>query len=261
MMLLLSLLLAQPAAAQLFADANAAYLSGDVARAVASYEALVAQGVLSPEVETNLGAASLRLGKRGLAALHFERALFLDPGDEDARADLLELRRGNVDRLEGEADEGSGESLARILAPLPGTAAAALFAGLWCAAWVLLALRLFAPHLRRVGLASGVCFGLAALAALFTWGAAQGQKLALQRAVVVAPSAAAREGPAEKSASHFEVHEGTSVRVDDQDQGYLRVKLATGLTGWVAAGAVELVVPPGWAGRPVMASSPRADVP
>src|SRR5205085_4384434 len=133
----LALLLAQPAGAQLFSDANAAYLSGDVARAIASYEALIAQGVVSPELETNLGAAYLRQGKRGLAALHLERALFLDPGDDDARADLIEVRRGNVDKLEGESEEGGTDTLARVLAPLPGGTAAVLMLALWCAGWTL----------------------------------------------------------------------------------------------------------------------------
>ena len=40
--------------------------------------------------------------------------------------------------------------------------------------------------------------------------------MAMQRAVVVAPSVSAREGPGEKSASHFEIHEGTTVRVSLQ---------------------------------------------
>src|SRR5262249_17477760 len=114
---------------------------------------------------------------------------------------------------------------------------------------------------RPLGLWVGVCFALSAVAALVTFGAAQGRKMGMQRAVVVAQAAPAREGPAEKSVSHFEVHEGTTVRVEDEDQGFRRVKLANGLTGWLPASAVELVVPPGWAGRPVMASSPRADQP
>jgi len=74
--------------------------------------------------------------------------------------------------------------------------------------------------------------------------------------VVVAPSAAAREGPQEKAVSHFEIHEGTTVRVEDEDGSFRRVKLANGLTGWIPAGAVELVVPPGWAGRPLLATQP-----
>jgi tetratricopeptide (TPR) repeat protein len=116
---LLAMLLAaaEPAGAQLFADANAAYLSGDVSRAIAAWEALISEGIVSTELETNLGAGYLRQGKRGLAALHFERALFLEPGDDDARADLVALRRGNVDRLEGDLDDGEAEAMARLLRP------------------------------------------------------------------------------------------------------------------------------------------------
>jgi len=276
---LLALLLAADApGAQLFADANAAYLSGDLARATASYEALVAEGVTSAELETNLGAAYLRQGKRGLAALHFERALFLDPGDDDARADLVEVRRGNVDKLEGESEEGGTETLARVLALLPGGTAAALLLGFWFAGWILLALRIYhAPALRPppvagdarssgpdvqwAALAAGIAFALALGSAGITWGAATGRRMSLQRAVVLAQSVPAREGPAEKSTSHFEVHEGTTVRIEDQEGEYRRVKLANGLTGWVPQSAVELVVPPGWAGRPVLTGSPRADQP
>ena len=259
--LLLALLFAEAPGAQLFSDANAAYLSGDLARAVASYEALVAEGVASSELETNLGAAYLRQGKRVQAALHLERALFLDPGDDDARADLIEVRRGNVDKLEGESDEAGGETLARVLAPLPGGTAAALLVTFWCVAWVLLALRLLRPELPWMATAAGAAFLLALLSAGITWGAATGRRMALQRAVIVAQSVPAREGPADKSISHFEVHEGTTVRVEDVEGDYRRVKLANGLTGWVPSSAVELVVPPGWAGRPVMTGSPRADQP
>jgi tetratricopeptide (TPR) repeat protein len=252
------LLLAQ---AQLFSDANAAYLSGDVQRATSAYEALVAEGVASATLETNLGAAYLRQGKRGLAALHFERALFLDPGDDDARADLAELRRGNVDKLEGESDEGGAEALIRVLAPLPGSAAAIGFLLAWAAGWTLLGLRLLRPSRHPLGAWAAASFALSAVCALVTWGAATGRRLALERAVVVAPSAAAREGPQEKSVSHFEVHEGTTVRVEDEESSFRRVKLANGLTGWVPSGAVELVVPPTWSGRPQPSASTRASVP
>ena len=239
---------------QLFSDANAAYLSNDLPRAIAAYEALSSEGVASPELETNLGAAYLRQSKRGLAALHFERALFLDPGDDDARSDLAEVRRGNVDKLEGESEEGGTETLSRVLAPLPGGVAAVLLLVAWTLGWALLGLRMFRPAQRAFGVAAAACLALAVLAAAVTLASAVGRDLALGRAVVVAQSAAAREGPNDKSASHFEVHEGTTVRVEDEDGGYRRIKLANGLTGWLPESAVELVVPPGWAGRPVLLS-------
>jgi hypothetical protein len=252
--LLAALLAADVGAVQLFADANAAYLAGDVSRAVAAYEALVSEGVASTQLETNLGTAYLRQGKRGLAVLHFERALFLEPGDDDARADLGEVRRGNVDRLEGDADEGGSETVARLLAPLPGRESAVALVIVWGAAWVLLGIRLLLRAPRWTGIVAGICFGGALLSALVAGGAAAGRDIAMRRAVVVAPAVPAREGPGERSVSRFEIHEGTTVGVEDEEAGFRRVKLANGLTGWVPAGTLELVVPPGWAGRPVLAA-------
>jgi hypothetical protein len=252
--LLAALLAADVGAVQLFADANAAYLSGDVSRAVAAYEALTSEGVASTELETNLGAAYLRQGKRGLAVLHLERALFLQPGDDDARADLVEVRRGNVDRLEGDADEGGSETMARLLAPLPGPEGALALVVLWVAAWIALGIRILLRAPRWTAVVAAICFGGALMSAVVVAGSVAGRDLALRRAVVVAPAVPAREGPAEGSASRFEIHEGTTVGIEDEEPGFRRVKLANGLTGWVPAGALELVVPPGWAGRPVLAA-------
>jgi tetratricopeptide (TPR) repeat protein len=230
----------------LFDGANAAYLAGDLPRAAASYEALLQEGIASAELETNLGATYLREGKRGLAALHLERALFLDPGDEDARADLSETHRAAVDRLEGETE--GREALTRVLSPLPGRAAAILLLVTWTAAWGLLAAHMVKPARLLLPL-SLAAFALSVAAALVTAGSATWHSVALRRAVVVAPATPAREGPSERTATHFEVHEGTAVRIEDEEAGFRRIKLANGLVGWVPAGAVELVVPPGWAGQ------------
>ena len=241
----------EKAAAPLFDSGNSAFLSGDLARATASWQALVDEGLASPEVETNLGVALSRQSKRGLAVLHFERALHLDSGDDDARADLTELRRSNVDRLEGEEDSG-GEALFRMLAPLPGTALSFALVATWTLAWVSFALRALAPRLAArlpLGVAAAVCFALAGLTGLGAAGAAVHHRLALRRAVVVAAAVPAREGPQAKASSHFEVHEGTLVRVEDAEGGYRRIKLQNGLTGWVPAESVEPVVPPARGGH------------
>ena len=233
----------------LFSEANAAFLSGDPAKAIALYEALLAEGVASPELETNLGAALHRQGKQGPSALHFERALFLMPGDDDARADLQEVRKGNVDRLEGEAEDGGAEALVRVLSPVPGPWASIALLALWSLAWAALAVKLLVPSLARrgpFGAIAAALFGGSCVAAVLCAGAAVQNRLALRRAVVVSPAAPVREGPDAKSASPFEVHEGTPVRLEDAENGFARIKLANGLTGWVPQAAVELVVPQQW---------------
>lgn len=234
---------------QLFHDGNAAYLAGDAGRAVASYEALLAEGLESPELETNLGAAYLRQGKRGQAALHLERALALAPGDDDARYDLGELRRTNVDKLEGGEEQGPAEILVRLTSPLPGPTAALALVVFWSLAWAFAALSAARPRKLAgtpLGTAAIGCFVIAAICAAVAAGSSAGRKLSLRRAVVVAPAAAAHEGPNAKSKSPFEVHEGTAVSIEETLSGFSRIKLANGLTGWVDASALERVVPQRW---------------
>jgi tetratricopeptide (TPR) repeat protein len=236
---------------RLFDDANAAFLSGDLARAAAAWQALLEEGVASVEVETNLGVALFRENKRGLAALHFERALFLDPGDDDARADLAELRRSNVDRLEGDSEEGGDGALFHLFAPLPGKAAALLLVVSWALACALFGARAFAPRLREkraLGTAMWSLFALALVSGAVSAASATAHKLALQRAVMTAPSTPAREGPQASAQSGFEVHEGTLVRVEDEQSGFARVRLQNGLVGWVPSESVERVVLPRWGG-------------
>ena len=246
--LLGSAAIAKPEGGNLFDDGNAAYLAGDPARAIGAYEALLAEGIASPELETNLGAAYLRQGKRGLAALHLERALALAPGDDDARADLAEVRRTNVDRLEGEGDHGAAEIFIRLLAPLPGGVAAVALAACWMLGWALFTLALLRPSRRPPGVAIAGSFALALICGAIAAGSAAGRAISQRRAVVTAASAPAREGPGSKSASAFEVHEGTAVSIEEELAGYSRVKLANGLTGWVESSALERVVPEAWRG-------------
>ncbi len=237
---------------RLFDDANAAFLAGDLARATAAYQALLEEGVASVELETNLGAALSRQNKRGAAALHLERALFLAPGDDDARADLTELRHSNVDRLEGDQEESGPDALFRFFAPLPGTAAALILLVAWSIACALVGVRLFSPTLSAhpaIVTSSWIAISLALLCGLVTAASAAAHKVALQRAVVIAESAPAREGPQARAASSFEVHEGTLVRIEEEQAGFARIRLQNGLVGWVALGAVEHVVPPRWTDR------------
>ena len=234
----------------LFDDANGAFLGGDLNRATAAWQALVEEGVASVELETNLGTALLRDGKRGEAALHFERALYLEPGDDDARANLTELRRSNVDKLEGESDEGA-DTLLRLFAPIPGGAAAILLVASWALACFFFGLRTWSPSLqgnRSVGNAALIALLLALISGAATAASAEAHKLALQRAVMIASSTPAREGPQAKANSTFEVHEGTPVRIEDEAAGFIKIKLQNGLTGWVPRDSLARVVPAKWGG-------------
>jgi len=72
---------------------NDAYLHGDYAAAVAAYEQLDRQQVVSAELVFNLGDAYYRQGQLGRAIWCWERALALDPDHDDARYNLAQARK------------------------------------------------------------------------------------------------------------------------------------------------------------------------
>lgn len=72
----------------IFQQANAAYTAGEYAQAIALYDSLGKLGYTSPGIHYNLGNAHYKLNHIASAILHFERALKLDPGMEDAAYNL-----------------------------------------------------------------------------------------------------------------------------------------------------------------------------
>jgi tetratricopeptide (TPR) repeat protein len=227
-----------PPPAERFEAANRAYLAGDLDGASRRYLELLADGWESAALHVNLGNARYRMGHRGLAVASWSRALRLDPGDADARANL-ELARGqNVDEVVGAE---ARPLLVRAVDRVPDGAAAAAFALTWLALWVALAGRTFAAPALRSRLAS-LAVATAVLVVL-SGGLLVGKAAARSTttAVVVTPAAAVREGVEPALKPLFELHEGTEVRVLEVREGAVRVRLGNGMEGWVSAGDIEPV--------------------
>lgn len=237
--LLALLLAASPASppAERFEEANALYRAGDFAAGARAYEALAAEGLTSPALQLNLGNARLRLGRRGGAIACWERALRLDPGDEDARENLRLARRDDPDR----ALAGELPFFARLVARTRDGLAVALFALPWWALWGALALRGHRHGRRRRLLTAGA---LAAAVAVLAGGALLAGRAADRRlpaAVIVAPAVRVREGPSPALRSVFELHEGTRVRLLEAGGDSVRIRLDGGVEGWMARDDVELL--------------------
>lgn len=237
-LLLAVLLLAAPAGEPpelRFERGNGLYRAGDFGAAAAEYEALAAEGFTSPSLHLNLGNARLRLGRRGPAIASWERALRLDPGDEDARENLRAARRDDPDR----ALAGEPTFFVRVVERTGDGLASALFLAPWALLWGALALQT-----RRAGRARRV-LGAAALVAAF--GVLCGGALLAGRArerrfplaIVAAPSVQVRSGPSTALKAAFELHEGTRVRVREIAGEFVRVRLDGGLEGWTERGGIE----------------------
>lgn len=213
---------------------NDAYFKGDYAGAVAAYEQLDRQNVVSADLYYNLGVAYFRLGSLGRAVWSFERAVGLDPDDEDARFNLAQARK-LADRRVRDQIEGAERDAIWIRAVTFFTSSVLtwMFLALYLALFTLLFLRRRAREESRAALgASAALVGAtAALAGLLLAG-----RVVLDRipfAVVLPDTVAAKEGADPNYRTSFAVHAGLRVRLLERDQDWVRIRLANGLEGWV----------------------------
>ncbi|MGZ3440568.1 MAG: BatD family protein, partial [Polyangia bacterium] len=219
-----------------FRRGNDSYFHGRYQEAVDAYEQVVSLGVLSPDLFYNLGNAYLKTEQLGPAIYNYERALELDPSQDDVRFNLGVAR--DAARKKGEDRLAGAEAQPfwmRVASQVTVNWASWIFLALYVALFgLLISLHFVQPGFLRVGMWAGFAFvGLATLVG----GALLGARLYLadrvEQAIVLPDVVQVKEGPDPNYQSVFGVHAGLRVRVTEKEQDWVRIRLANGLEGWV----------------------------
>jgi tetratricopeptide (TPR) repeat protein len=243
LLVLLVLIFPQPQARS--ADFRAAwdeaaefYDAGDYARAVETYSNLMERGFVNQELYYNLGNAYFKAGNLGASIWAYRRALKIDPGMTQARANLDYVRQFNIDKIEG---KGSGFVM-DIWNHLTSLASSNGYIALFAISWWLIAITL-AYAILRPGYGVWLYYLLIvfALIAIFT-GSASITRVKQDKftnwGVLAVPSAEIKEGPGEEFDRIETGHEGLEFRIlVEREDNYL-IELKNGLKGWVSAEAV-----------------------
>ncbi len=222
----------------MFQSADNDFSNGEYDKARAAYERLLGLGVEDAAVFHNLGTVYARLGKLGIAALYYEKALRLDPGMDDARYNLSVIREF-IARKAGEA--GRDADLAPSAGPWRATldrfsskGAATIFLVFHLALFAVLGIRRFVfAEMQRLSL--GVLAGVLFVLTVCTFAVAVGkwhQDTREQEAVVVTVGAMdVMEGP-HSTVKRFAIEEGSRVQVLETREKWMRIKDSDGRDGW-----------------------------
>lgn len=225
-----------------FFHANSSYAEGRYDEAAREYESLIAGGLESANLHFNLGNSYFKLGQKGRAIQHYERAAQLAPRDPDVEANL-EFARS----LTG-APGCEPRWWARLVFPLaPRFTSAGLFAAVVILYTLTLAFLIASRTIRtrpawaRYG--ATVC-GAAALTVLGSLAARLDREEWRVPAVVIADGdVAARFEPAGSGTVHFTLKQGSRVTISDRREGWLQAQRCDGRRGWVPAEALASVMP------------------
>lgn len=229
----------------LWSRANAAYSRGEFRQAAELYEAMLERGRHSAKLYYNLGNSWFKQGRMGRAILNYNRALLLDPTDEDTQYNLAMANVRIVDRIDT-VPEFFLKTWLRELGLQLGTntwaALGLVFLGLTFGA-VLLWLLGRRLGLRKAGFYGGICAAVLCFVCTFYAGFQRRRQLYGREAVVMNLMAPVKSAPGAGSKDIFVLHEGTKVRMVDRLEGWTEIVLSDGNKGWIASSAIEAIVP------------------
>jgi tetratricopeptide (TPR) repeat protein len=219
----------------LFEKGNIAFTSKYYQQAIECYEKIIAGGLESSELYYNLGSAYYKQKDYPSAILYFEKAKKLDPGDEDITHNLKVANTKIVDNI----DELPEFFLLRWWKNLRNIFSfntwAILGISFLIAALCFFGFYLFSTIMKRRKLSFWISC-IFVLLMFFSMACAQSQYMSAtstKEAIIFTPSVTAKSAPDINSTDIFVIHEGTKVRVTDQQGDWSEIKIVNGSIGWV----------------------------
>lgn len=239
--LILFLILANSLSAQnadsLFSEANNLYKNEKFEEAIVAYKKIENQRLVSSELYYNLGNCYYKLNKVGPSIYYYEKALQLNPTNEDVKNNLVFARRLALDTIEElpkTVFQKINENLLQKLTYNEWAVVVVIFSFLGS---VLFLLYYFAnsPSNKRfyftTSLLSFVFLGLSFFITYNQYLFTKNNK----EAIVFAEKTEARNAPTLNAEEVFTLHEGTKIIVLDMVDNWKKIKLADGKLGWIIA--------------------------
>ncbi len=222
-------------------DANKFYTDGNFQEAATLYQSVADKGFSAPELYYNLGNTYYRLGDYKRSILYYERAILLNPDDENTRINLEFAQAYIQDKI---------EVVPKFFLIRWGNAFIELFSvntwsfisiGSFILFLSLIILFLFSKSnfLRKLSFYTGF-FSIIIAVTSFNNAYRQHQKLTNHTsAIVFSPAVTVKSSPNESGTDLFIIHEGLKVIITDESPGWKEIKLSDGKVGWLPKDAVQ----------------------
>ena len=252
---------------KLWDQANTAYINNDFPTAISLYETILSSGRQSGKLYYNLANAYFKEQEIGRAILNYNRALRLNPGNEDIRYNLQVAEKMTKDHIDAVPEFFVKTWLSNLRNLLSSTTWAVLslvfLAAMLGSALFLVSVRIGGIGLGRLRLTligtalfsllsrrlvrrkigfygTATAFLLLVLTLCF---AAIDRREAIDRtsAVVLRDAVAVKSSPDQNSTDLFILHEGTKVEISDRLNGWCEITIADGKKGWMECSTFETI--------------------
>lgn len=223
---------------------DSAYSQGKYNEAIRIYEVALAKEGNSVELHYNLGNAYFRNNMIGKAILNYERALRIDPTDEDAKANLEYAQVHTKDEISEQYEVFFVKWFKSIANLLNMTSWSIIAIALFMI--LLIALLLFFFNRNILVRKLSLCFAVfslivvifANISAAYIYSSTNDNS----EAIVMREEAYLKSTPDNSGTDLIKIHEGRKVKiVDDTMREWKEVELQDGTVGWLPAVAIERI--------------------
>jgi tetratricopeptide (TPR) repeat protein len=220
---------------RLIEQGNEHFMNSEYELAIKEYQAVIDSGYVSSELYYNLGNAYYKSHKITMALVNYERAILLDPNDEEILHNLEMARQFVVDDIDELPEFLPKIWYRRFISLLKTDQWAYLSLITFPVGLLFFLLYLFSRHIRikKLSFWLGVVILLISLSAfIFSYNQ---KKLVYDHsyAIIISPSVTIKSSPDDSGTELFQIHEGTKVKIIDQIGEWKEIKLSDGNVGWL----------------------------
>jgi tetratricopeptide (TPR) repeat protein len=227
----------------LFEQGNSLYNDGKYQEAINSYEAILENGEHSAELYYNLANAYYKLNSIAPSIYYYEKALLLNPNDEEIKNNAAFARNMTVDAIDTIPEVGFTRIM-KTITNIFSFDSWAIFSIGFVFAFVVFFLMYYFSYAtnkkRFLFLSSGTSIVFALITLFFAF-----QKFNLDQndnpAIVFAKESQIKTEPNLRSEEAFRLHEGTKVQVLESLKDWQRIKLSDGKIGWIPKQDIKLL--------------------
>lgn len=232
-------------AGQSFEEGNELYRKGNYSEAAKVYENILKTGTHSAELYFNLGNAYYKQAKVAPSIYNYERALLLNPNDDEIKSNLEFARKLRIDEVKEVPRVGFDKLLRDFTSTMSFDSWAYLaivcsflcvlaFAGYYFASRAL--------HKRLFFIAMFITL-IGILLAIFAASFEKNAQVNERAAIVFSEIVSVKGEPVESAQEAFTLHEGTKVYVLEDLDNWRKIELPDGSKGWINRSAIREIRP------------------
>lgn len=211
------------------------YKEDEFQQAIASWSSILESGEHSTALYYNLANAYFKNNQLAESIYYYEKALQLSPSDKDVLNNLAIAQNSAIDAIEA-TPENIFESWYNNTITLFSFNGWALLSVVLTILFTILFLWYYyanSSSKKRLLFSGSMAVFLIAIVSLTAAFLSQNHTKNNRFAIIFAESTQVRSEPLLRSEISFRLHEGTKVKVTEQDSDWVRVELADGKEGWM----------------------------